>query len=615
MRTVTAAIGVASLLAMLGEVAPGAKPLPKPLTLAESLAPYAGPTVSGVDTSTLYHKVMCGYQGWFSAADDGYGMGNLHWGGVDQTPPRCSVDFWPDLSELDEDEKFPTNYKHADGSVAYVFSSTVAKTVHRHFKWMQDYGIDGAFVQRFTSGVEDQSGRSYQRACAVLHHCREAANRYGRAYAVMYDTDFDRRAAEAIRADWSRLVKEMRITSDARYLRHQGGPIVSLWGYGFDHRKFDPAAAEQLFEFLKRPENGACTIMLGVPNDWATWQDERMRLLLKYVTIISPWTVGRYQDPASAKDFVDTRWPSDLTFCQTYRKDYYPVAFPGFSWTNLKKGESPLNSTPRSAGRFFWSQIELIKNYNINMAYVAMFDEVDEGTAIFKCTNNPPVGQFCTLEGLPSDYYLQLAGNAGRYLRGDLAVASAAKPAKRQAPATPGTQPAKAPAAARKTREPPMRRGSLSKGYRLVPVSDGDGTFETVKEGTIELCRGTIRPSGTYAAYMYFRLPDNVPKSKQPVYVEVKYRDRGTGRLELQYNAAAADKYRKAEVGYDCVFTGQGQMHTAVFQLAVPDFQQAQNFKTDLRLAHSDKQVPLEIVSATLYLQPTVLFKKHHAQR
>ena len=56
------------------------------------------------------------------------------------------------------------------------------------------------------------------------------------------------------------------------------------------------------------------------------------------------------------------------------------------------------------------------------MAYVAMFDEMDEGTAIFKCTNDPPVGasQFLTLEGLPSDHYLWLTGQGGRLLRGEL---------------------------------------------------------------------------------------------------------------------------------------------------------------------------------------------------
>ena len=51
-----------------------------------------------------------------------------------------------------------------------------------------------------------------------------------------------------------------------------------------------------------------------------------------------------------------------------------------------------------------------------------MFDEVDEATAIFKCTNHPPEGDgvhFLNMEGLPSDHYLRLAGLAGELMRGE----------------------------------------------------------------------------------------------------------------------------------------------------------------------------------------------------
>ena len=51
------------------------------------------------------------------------------------------------------------------------------------------------------------------------------------------------------------------------------------------------------------------------------------------------------------------------------------------------------------------------------MLYIAMFDEVNEGTAIFKCTNDVVSGCFCTYEGLPSDHYLVLAGKAARLFR------------------------------------------------------------------------------------------------------------------------------------------------------------------------------------------------------
>lgn len=47
-----------------------------------------------------------------------------------------------------------------------------------------------------------------------------------------------------------------------------------------------------------------------------------------------------------------------------------------------------------------------------------MFGEVDEGRAIFKVTSSPTAqGHFVGLEGLPSDWYLRLVGEAASRLR------------------------------------------------------------------------------------------------------------------------------------------------------------------------------------------------------
>ena len=54
------------------------------------------------------------------------------------------------------------------------------------------------------------------------------------------------------------------------------------------------------------------------------------------------------------------------------------------------------------------------------MAYVAMFDEVDEATAIFKVSNAPPTqARFATYEGLPADWYLRLTGEGTKVIRGE----------------------------------------------------------------------------------------------------------------------------------------------------------------------------------------------------
>ena len=61
------------------------------------------------------------------------------------------------------------------------------------------------------------------------------------------------------------------------------------------------------------------------------------------------------------------------------------------------------------------------------MVYVAMFDEVDEGTAIFKCVNDVPIGQqskFVTFEGLPNDYYLRMVGAGTKLIHDETAQES-----------------------------------------------------------------------------------------------------------------------------------------------------------------------------------------------
>jgi hypothetical protein len=80
------------------------------------------------------------------------------------------------------------------------------------------------------------------------------------------------------------------------------------------------------------------------------------------------------------------------------------------------------DKVPRLGGRFFWSQFVAAKAAGAEMLYVAMFDEVDEATAIFKCTNDVPDGapnQFVTYEGLPSDFYLEMTGRGTRFFRGE----------------------------------------------------------------------------------------------------------------------------------------------------------------------------------------------------
>ena len=407
-----------------------AAPLDRETILRETLRPYTGPSVRGVDTSTLSNKVMCGYQGWFNAAGDGAERGWVHWtkGGGTLGPKNAKIDLWPDVSELGADERFATGFTNAEGRTLEVFSSFKKATVLRHFQWMRDYGIDGAFVQRFINDLGD--ARALRHNNTVLAHCREGANRFGRAYAVMYDlSGLGPNRIQSVIDDWRALRMRMNVTSDAAYLKHRGRPLVAVWGVGFnDGRRYTIEECRRLVEVLK--EDG-CSIMLGVPSGFRTLTRDsvtnaELHQVLQMADVLSPWTVGRYRGTAEAKSHGEKTWTPDVAWCAERKIDFLPVVFPGFSWFNMQGRQ--FDHMPRMRGEFLWSQFVAAKRAGSKMIYVAMFDEVDEGTAIFKCANDVPVSgasKFLTYEGLPSDFYLRLTGYGAKMLRGKVPVTDA----------------------------------------------------------------------------------------------------------------------------------------------------------------------------------------------
>lgn len=101
-----------------------------------------------------------------------------------------------------------TRAAHRDGRTAQVFSSFNKATVLRHFEWIRDYGIDGAMVQRFAHGLGNPQTLNHRDT--VLLHCREAANRTGRSYALMYDlSGLPANRIDDVIADWKRLRDEL----------------------------------------------------------------------------------------------------------------------------------------------------------------------------------------------------------------------------------------------------------------------------------------------------------------------------------------------------------------------------------------------------------------------
>ncbi|MBU6301464.1 MAG: xylosidase/arabinosidase [Verrucomicrobia bacterium] len=401
----------------------------------EGLAP-ARVAGSGPVPEGIAGRVLCGYQGWFRAEGDGSGLGFTHYQRAGKFEPGfCAIDLWPDLSGFDPGECYATPFVFPDGRPAPVFSSLHPKTVDRHYRWMREHGIDGTFVQRFAVHGAQIHGDHAALAAdnRKLALCRDAANAHGRCWALMYDlsglaaADFERLAA-----DWKELRARMELGTDPKdraYLRYRGKPLVAVWGIGFnDGRSYGLENCEWFLRFLKHnPEWGGVSLMVGVPYGWRTLDrdcapDPRLHEVLKLADVISPWSVGRYRNREEVGAIAAATLRQDLAWCGERGISYLPVVFPGFSWHNLRAGEAPLNAIPREGGRFLWKQFTTIKGAGAVGAYVAMFDEIDEATAIIPCRNAPPAGAspFVSYEGVSGDHYLWLCGEGGRLLREEL---------------------------------------------------------------------------------------------------------------------------------------------------------------------------------------------------
>jgi hypothetical protein len=406
---------------------------------ARSAAATAAPP-GVVDATTLEHKNLFGYQGWFLCPGDGSPVNHwTHWfhdGAGAPAAANLAVDLWPDTSELGADELFATELRYPDGSAARLYSAYQPKTVARHFAWMRQAGIDGVALQRFVSEVGDpQLGPVRDQ---VTRNVQAGAEAEGRVFAIEYDVTGADPAdlVPTIEADWRHLVDTLEVTASPRYLQDGGKPVLFLWGLGFTSRPGTPADAAALIDWLTNSADPRYRVTLvgGVPAHWRTLDGDAKTApawapVYRSFDVLSPWTVGRFADDAGADAYRATL-EADLAAATAAGKRYLPVVFPGFSWHNLDGGA--LNQIARRGGAFYWRQVWNAALAGATMLKTAMFDEVDEGTAMFKLAPTaaqvPAGASLVPLDAdgraLPSDFYLRLGGAATAMLRGELPLSS-----------------------------------------------------------------------------------------------------------------------------------------------------------------------------------------------
>ncbi len=393
------------------------------------------PFTTASSYSELIGKSVAGYQVWFVAGNPTSGW--THWSaGTSGAPGKGTSHFeiCPDITEYSDLDLKPTNLAPmGNGNPFKLFTSSSQSVIDIHLKWMKDYGIDGAAVQRFISSIGNSIIQSPNSTPLKI---KQAAEANGRIFYICYDTSSDGFAgtwADVIKFDWVYNVEQNNnLTTSPAYAKVGNKPVVQLWGPGFKDNDCTVAEALDLIDFLQKR---GCYVIGGTPTHWRDYgsdsrgpsnpapnNEDYMPVYLKY-DMISPWMAGRIRTVADANNFY-THWLDDKTKCDQNNIKYMPCIFPGFGWSNWNSG-SP-NSAPRSNGEFMWAQARNIKKLGVSSMYFGMFDEYDEGTAIMKNATDwstIPTDQYfqtSSIDGIwcSSDFQLRTAGAAIEMLKG-----------------------------------------------------------------------------------------------------------------------------------------------------------------------------------------------------
>lgn len=396
----------------------------------------------------LDNGIFWGYQAWHLTPGDGRTVQSAewyHWFDDVKTGNILGVDMYPEMSEYAVTH--PTNLKYPDGSTATLYSAFDYETVDLHIKWMKDYGIKGCFLQRQNANIT--SGFQLEFRDEVTRHVIKACEKYGVKFCMMpCNNDKNtggQQMVDKLVNDWKHCVDSLKVLESPMYMKQNNKPVIGFWGLGFDNRPMLASEAHVILDFFQNKDGNSAEyevyVMGGVPISWRTspkeggWDEVFLRL-----DMVSPWrTIFATQDDevSITTNNID-RMRADIDYCQANEIDYAPVVSPGASTATQHDNPDSFNWKKRSGGQFLWNQVYQVckayadKDVETRFIYGAMYDEVDEGTAIYKmATNNneaPAGGKYevCTLDedgyNLPSDWYLRIAGEAQKMLEGSLGL-------------------------------------------------------------------------------------------------------------------------------------------------------------------------------------------------
>ena len=379
-----------------------------------------------VDASTVDGKVLFEYRGGYGCPADEAGLsGWLGWfeGGPAGTG-QAAVTYLPEVSDLADGELCQTEMTLLDGDRVRLFSSANRRTVDRHFEWMASHGLDGVFLRRAAGDRENDATASFHNR--VAGNVMAGAEAHGRVFAIIYD--LGRATAESVIGDWAYVVDVLGLVGSDRYLQHGGRPVLGIDASGLAQDPAGPATLLELATKLRRESAGTQELVLFavVPAGWQSMEGGWWGDLLEAVEYVSPRSVG--EDWNRGEGARVTALASGAAEAAAAGVGYAPVVWPGLSGS-----EGPvLNAVPRDGGSFYWRQVYEAVSAGAGALYVASFDGMDDGTAMFMLVPRigglPVGGGFLSLDvdgyDLPSDWFLRLGGESGRLLRREIPLSS-----------------------------------------------------------------------------------------------------------------------------------------------------------------------------------------------
>jgi hypothetical protein len=401
-----------------------------------------------VDASTIQNKVLAGYQGW-----DGARSKWDHWSKDGNAPNPSSknehFEMVPEMGEYPSSALHDTGFKYnSNGSVVKLYENAIEGVVDLHFRWMKDYGLDGVLIQRFISECV-QPGKALTQRNTILRQMNTAAAKHGRVYAMMWDMSGASKQWDTdIKNDFKTYVKNY--TSTQQYLKEEGKPVVCIFGIGLtDRAQATPSSSLSLIRWLQA--EGLYVIGSG-PYYWRTGGHDAasgFEEVHAAFDAIMPWAVGRYN---TVTDFhhILPQIEGDAQLTSRRNQGYAPIAYAGYSYRDSNK----INAIKRNAGQFFQAQADtFLKLKGTTFYYIAMFDEVQEGTAIYKFAANDSESAagrpFVTasIDGVacPGDLYLRLAGQYAAAAKGAPTPPLAPTPPPAPTPPTPASASTLAP--------------------------------------------------------------------------------------------------------------------------------------------------------------------------